>query len=220
MINRKEYNYDIAGLVEGIAELKADYINSMSDISNDIGDIESDIADVDINGDTCCAGMQEMLNDLDDKYNAVEERVNETDFEASSMGDMIIQLGDKVSDVACDMVTIKGKWEDAMERDDVQEMIEEIDAYDFQDTICDMIDDKIGEICFSDYSDEVQEMIEAESVENAMDTRDLAKDAILDYLPVYFDQMMAERRAKSLLGRFLAFADRLHWRMPSRKGNG
>ena len=201
MINRKEYNYDIAGLVEGIAELKADYISSMSDICNDISDLESDVANEDINDDTMSAAILELenrleallalANDQGETVAQMDERIFDMDERVSSLveeddlsGLVSDILGDEVNDFVADYVCNN----DIATRDDVHEIVEE--------AVTDAIADAFNE--------------------TAMDMRDVAKDAILDYLPVYFDQMMAERKAKSLLGRILAFSDRLHWRMPCR----
>ncbi len=201
MINRKEYNYDIAGLVEGIAELKADYISSMSDISNDIHDLQSDVATEDINDDTMSAAILELENRVDallalandqgESVNQMDERIFDMDeltrslVEEDDLSGLVTDiLGDEVDDFVADYVCNN----DIATRDDVHEIVEE--------AVTDAIADAFNE--------------------TAMDMRDVAKDAILDYLPVYFDQMMAERKAKSFLGRILAFSDRLHWRMPCR----
>ena len=193
MINRKEYNYDIAGLVEGIAELKADYISSMYDIS----DLESDVANEDINDDT----MSKAILELDERVDDMLALVNDQGADVNQMDERIFDMDERVSTL--------------VEADELSGLVSDI--------LGDEVDDFVADyVCNNDIAsrDDVHEIV-ADAIadafnETAMDMRDVAKDAILDYLPVYFDQMMAERRAKSLLGRILAFSDRLHWRMPCR----
>ena len=93
MINRKEYNYDIAGLVEGIAELKADYISSMSDICNDISDLESDVANEDINDDTMSAAILELENRLE----ALLALANDQGETVAQMDERIFDMDERVS---------------------------------------------------------------------------------------------------------------------------
>jgi hypothetical protein len=197
MINRKEYNYDIAGLVEGIAELKADYISSMSDICNDISDLESDVANEDINDDT----MSHAILELENRFDALLALANDQGETVNQMDERIFDMDERVSSL--------------VEEDELSGLVSDILGDEVNDFVADYV-------CNNDIAsrDDVHEIVawanDDQEENTCMNMRDVAKDAILDYLPVYFDQMMAERKAKSLLGRLLAFSNRIHWRMPCR----